>query len=111
MSNPKVGYSEMVFMNPMNGYEETISNHAIPATFFFGPIYLAYRGAWGTAFLLVLISAPFLAMGVFGLGWLSLFFVLIFNAFFAAATPTVLAKQYLRRGWKMERAKSQGDQL
>ena len=104
MSQTKIDYTEMVFINPMNGYEETISNHAIPATFFFGPLYLAYRGAWGSAFLLLLISAPFLAMGFFEFAWLSLFFALIFNAFFAAATPTILAKQYLRRGWKMHKA-------
>ncbi len=80
------------FENPSNGYRESVSGLSILWTILFGFIYLAIKGVWTHAIAaLALVVVGSFTAGIGGaLVW-------IVYAFFA---PTVIASNYLKKGWK-----------
>lgn len=82
-----------VFENPMNGYRESVGGSAILWTLLFGVFYLAYKGAWGWAFI-GFLAALLLGSVTFGVGALVVWVLLAF------AAPGLVEKSYLRKGWK-----------
>ena len=90
------------FANPHNGYVEDVGTISVMLTVLFGPLYLAYRGAWFAA-LLFLLAAPvafavvlLITGGAVG-GTLVLFFGSIL--LLALAVQPLVCKAYLKRGW------------
>jgi asparagine N-glycosylation enzyme membrane subunit Stt3 len=73
----------LTFRNPANNYVEAVRNPGIWCLLF-GCFYLAYKGAWGPAFI------------AFGLAFLTVGFSWLIFPFFAAG---LIRKAYLQRGW------------
>lgn len=84
------------FQNPANKHEETIGVSSSVAAFFFGLIYLAYKGLWAHVFIwLLVVVVPSAASG-------APIFVLtlpLASIFYGLAIQQILAARYLRRGW------------
>lgn len=85
-----------VFENPANGYRETLSGNEGIFVILFGPFYLRSKGLVIPAMLcLVLVFMGFVA----GLN-AALLFGFIANIGYAFCVNDLLAKKYLRNGWR-----------
>lgn len=85
-----------IFENPANKYREEVSSTCTVAAFFFGVLYLLYKGLWAHALawvavvgLLPALTDPFLAVLTFPL-------VVMFYTF---GIKQILVARYLKRGW------------
>jgi hypothetical protein len=87
------GGTEMaVYENPNNGYREGAGLLSIVWTLLFGSLYLAYKGAWGWAFIMFIVV---LGGGAVSFGVLAPILWLVFAPF----APIMIEQSYLRRGW------------
>lgn len=97
------------FLNPANGYTESIGYSAVLWGALFGPIYYAIRGCWGAALLSLFIQTPAVILGGIFLG------AGVTQWFGAASLPLacgsitlmwgtfmvpLIRQSYLRRGWQ-----------
>lgn len=88
------------FINPANGYEERVSGFAVLWAFLFGAFYFAWRGVWthavvyfGLVLVLISILGPFAILVLLPL-WIV----------YALLAPGIVARDYLRRGWREVRS-------
>ncbi|SFS09133.1 hypothetical protein [Sphingomonas jatrophae] len=91
-----------VFENPANGYREAIPRRAWLWMLLFGVFYLMIRQSWkqAGAILAIAFVATFICvyLGVFGAILWPLIMISIW-IFYTTNIRTLLAQDYLRRGW------------
>ncbi len=83
------------FMNPANGYIERIGA-AVPLVWLLGPLYIAIRGLWGHALIILIINLFF----VFTLGVAGMVMAFLVNFFYGFAFENILRSHYLGNGWE-----------
>ena len=87
----------MKFENPINGYKEDVDGEACFGMFFFGALYLAYRGLWKHVFIwLIIVGIPTFAGG----GPAIILVLPIVSLIYTLLIQGILETDYLRRGWK-----------
>lgn len=93
---------DRAFAHPTNGYVEKIGDEVIVFTVLLGPFYLGYRRAWAAAVAWV-FAAPvaFFLCFAFAPGpGAAVVFTLIAFVVIAFVMRPMIAKAYLRRGWR-----------
>ncbi|HEY8099138.1 MAG TPA: DUF2628 domain-containing protein [Burkholderiaceae bacterium] len=86
-----------IFKNPITDKTEKIDVDTSVCVFFFGPIYLAYKGLWKHALIWLLIAAPLsLVFGTFVL----LFSVPFASMVYAATIQSILTQRYQDLCWE-----------
>jgi hypothetical protein len=85
------------FQNPANNHNESVGMGSSAGAFFFGPIYLVYKGLWAHAFiwlLVVILPAALSGEPIF------IFTGPAASLFYGLGIQQILAGRYLRQGWK-----------
>ncbi|MFO0271347.1 MAG: DUF2628 domain-containing protein [Gemmatimonadota bacterium] len=82
-----------VYEHPLNGYREEVTRWAMLWALLFGPLYFIAKGAYGLAFLIFLIAIV-IAVPTAGVGPFIVHVIVVF------ATPSLLDRSYMRRGWR-----------
>lgn len=85
------------FENPANGYREEVNSDACYGMFFFGALYLVYKGLWKHVFIWPLIvGIPTVASG----GVAIIIVLPLVTIIYTMLIQDILDSDYLRRGWK-----------
>lgn len=84
------------FKNPANGHTEEVDGGAVIGVVLLGAIYLAYKGQWKHVLIwMLLVGGP----TVMGGGPALIVFLPIVTAAYAIQIRSILAKDYLHKGW------------
>jgi hypothetical protein len=86
-----------LFKNPITDKIEKIDVDTSVCVFFFGPIYLAYKGLWKHVFIWSFIAVPLSLV----FGNVALFFSVPFAALtYAATIQSILTQKYIDQCWE-----------
>lgn len=89
-----------------NGFRQTVGTASTVLTWFFGPFYLAFRGAWAAAFLTFFVGYPVIAgftlLGAFAGALGGLLFFLMASIGWAVGMQEFIVKSLLSKGYRLE---------